>query len=192
MVWDLRGGWGGAQPQYLDLFNPRAPTMKVTGRNGETGFVDVKWRKPVFSDQRGHPQRQGSSRLWFQGISTRRARRPSHRRRGAGGDGVPDRRRRAAPARGRGRAGRRPAPRRGGNDADDRSPVRLCATRRAATHSSTAPSKYSRALNRGLHGASAAPIDRKRDRGQARSRRFFPRSCSPPTSRRWSASRSRS
>ena len=47
LVWDLRGGWGGAQPEYLDLFNPRAPTMKVTGRNGETGFVDVKWRKPV-------------------------------------------------------------------------------------------------------------------------------------------------
>ena len=40
-------GWGGAQPRYLDLFNPRAPTMKVIGRNGETGFVDVKWRKPV-------------------------------------------------------------------------------------------------------------------------------------------------
>jgi carboxyl-terminal processing protease len=47
LVWDLRGGWGGAQPEYLDLFNPRAPTMKITGRNGETGFVDVKWRKPV-------------------------------------------------------------------------------------------------------------------------------------------------
>ena len=47
LVWDLRGGWGGAQPQYLDLFNPRAPTMQVKDRNGETGFVDVKWRKPV-------------------------------------------------------------------------------------------------------------------------------------------------
>jgi carboxyl-terminal processing protease len=47
LVWDLRGGWGGAQPQYLDLFNPRAPTMKIIGRNGETGFVGVKWRKPV-------------------------------------------------------------------------------------------------------------------------------------------------
>jgi carboxyl-terminal processing protease len=47
LVWDLRGGWGGAQPEYLDLFNPRASTMKITGRNGETGFVDVKWRKPV-------------------------------------------------------------------------------------------------------------------------------------------------
>ena len=47
LVWDLRGGWGGAQPQYLDLFNPRAPTMQVKDRSGETGFVDVKWRKPV-------------------------------------------------------------------------------------------------------------------------------------------------
>ena len=47
LVWDLRGGWGGAQPQYLDLFNPRAPTMRVKDRNGETGLVDVKWRKPV-------------------------------------------------------------------------------------------------------------------------------------------------
>ena len=47
LVWDLRGGWGGAQPQYLDLFNARAPTMQIKGRNGETGFVDVKWRKPV-------------------------------------------------------------------------------------------------------------------------------------------------
>jgi carboxyl-terminal processing protease len=47
LIWDLRGGWGGAQPQYLDLFNPRAPTMQVKDRNGETGLVDVKWRKPV-------------------------------------------------------------------------------------------------------------------------------------------------
>jgi carboxyl-terminal processing protease len=47
LIWDLRGGWGGAQPQYLDLFNPRAPTMQVKDRDGETGLVDVKWRKPV-------------------------------------------------------------------------------------------------------------------------------------------------
>ena len=47
LVWDLRGGWGGAQPEYLDLFNPRAPTMQTTDRDGKTGMVDVKWRKPV-------------------------------------------------------------------------------------------------------------------------------------------------
>ena len=37
LIWDLRGGWGGAQPQYLDLFNPRAPTMEVKDRNGRPG-----------------------------------------------------------------------------------------------------------------------------------------------------------
>jgi carboxyl-terminal processing protease len=47
LVWDLRDGWGGAQPEYLDLFNPRAPTMQVKSRGGETDLVDVKWRKPV-------------------------------------------------------------------------------------------------------------------------------------------------
>ena len=47
LVWDLRDGWGGAEPQYLDLFNPRAPTMQVTDRSGSTGYEDVKWRKPV-------------------------------------------------------------------------------------------------------------------------------------------------
>jgi carboxyl-terminal processing protease len=47
LVWDLRDGWGGAEPQYPDLFNARAPTMQVTDRNGETGQVNVKWRKPV-------------------------------------------------------------------------------------------------------------------------------------------------
>jgi carboxyl-terminal processing protease len=47
LIWDLRDGWGGAQPDYLDLFNPRSPTMTVTRRDGETGLVGVKWRKPV-------------------------------------------------------------------------------------------------------------------------------------------------
>jgi carboxyl-terminal processing protease len=47
LIWDLRDGWGGAQPEYLDLFNPRSPTMQVTDRSGKTGNVDVKWRKPV-------------------------------------------------------------------------------------------------------------------------------------------------
>ncbi len=26
LIWDLRDGWGGAQPEYLDRFNARAPT----------------------------------------------------------------------------------------------------------------------------------------------------------------------
>ncbi|MCP3471745.1 S41 family peptidase [Bradyrhizobium sp. CCGUVB1N3] len=47
LIWDLRDGWGGAQPQYLDLFNARVPTMQVTDRNGRSELVNVKWRKPV-------------------------------------------------------------------------------------------------------------------------------------------------
>jgi carboxyl-terminal processing protease len=47
LIWDLRDGWGGAQPEYLDLFNARAPTMQVTDRGGTSEFVNVKWRKPV-------------------------------------------------------------------------------------------------------------------------------------------------
>ena len=47
LIWDLRDGWGGAQPEYLDLFNARAPTMQVTDQSGASEFVNVKWRKPV-------------------------------------------------------------------------------------------------------------------------------------------------
>ncbi len=47
LIWDLRDGWGGAIPQYLDLFNPRAPTLRATDRRGEADFENVKWRKPV-------------------------------------------------------------------------------------------------------------------------------------------------
>jgi C-terminal processing protease CtpA/Prc len=47
LIWDLRDGWGGAQPEYLDLFNARAPTVQATDRNGASEFENVKWRKPV-------------------------------------------------------------------------------------------------------------------------------------------------
>lgn len=47
LIWDLRDGWGGAEPQYLDLFNPRAPTMQTTNRNGEMAVVNPRWRKPA-------------------------------------------------------------------------------------------------------------------------------------------------
>ncbi len=47
LIWDLRDGWGGAQPEYLDLFNARAPTMEVIDQSGTSEFVNVKWRKPV-------------------------------------------------------------------------------------------------------------------------------------------------
>jgi carboxyl-terminal processing protease len=47
LIWDLRDGWGGADPSYLDVFNPRSPTMTLTGRSGEREIVNGRWRKPV-------------------------------------------------------------------------------------------------------------------------------------------------
>jgi carboxyl-terminal processing protease len=47
LIWDLRDGWGGADPGYLDIFNPRSPTMTLTARSGARDIVNGKWRKPV-------------------------------------------------------------------------------------------------------------------------------------------------
>jgi carboxyl-terminal processing protease len=47
LIWDLRDGWGGADPAYLDIFNARAPTMLTTDRGGDRSVVNAKWRKPA-------------------------------------------------------------------------------------------------------------------------------------------------
>jgi carboxyl-terminal processing protease len=47
LIWDLRDGWGGAEPGYLDIFNARSPTMTLTERNAEQSIVNGRWRKPV-------------------------------------------------------------------------------------------------------------------------------------------------
>jgi carboxyl-terminal processing protease len=47
LIWDLRDGWGGAQPHYLDIFNARAPDMTFTDRRDEPQFVSFRWRKPA-------------------------------------------------------------------------------------------------------------------------------------------------
>jgi hypothetical protein len=44
-------GWGGAVPKYLDLFNARAPTMRIIDRSGASEFEDVKWRFRPFTDR---------------------------------------------------------------------------------------------------------------------------------------------
>lgn len=46
-IWDLRDGWGGAQPEYLDIFNTRAPDMTFTDRKGDPEYASFKWRKPA-------------------------------------------------------------------------------------------------------------------------------------------------
>jgi carboxyl-terminal processing protease len=47
LIWDLRDGWGGAEPYYLDIFSKLGPTMAVTERDGDEELINVKWRKPV-------------------------------------------------------------------------------------------------------------------------------------------------
>ena len=48
LVLDLRGGWGGASPEYLDIFNPLTPTVGFRPR-GERGWRTFTpgWHKPV-------------------------------------------------------------------------------------------------------------------------------------------------
>ncbi len=47
LVLDLRGGWGGADPGYLELFNPIVPRLVSVGRGGERFEYGASWRKPL-------------------------------------------------------------------------------------------------------------------------------------------------
>jgi carboxyl-terminal processing protease len=47
LVLDLRGGWGGARPEYAELFVGGAPTMTVVGRDGRQAFASFRWHRPV-------------------------------------------------------------------------------------------------------------------------------------------------
>jgi len=47
LVLDLRGGWGGANPEDLNLFNERVPVLTHVLRDGTRRDFDPQWRKPV-------------------------------------------------------------------------------------------------------------------------------------------------
>lgn len=47
VIWDLRDGWGGARPSYLDVFVPQGAAMTLTERSGEVERENFRWRKPV-------------------------------------------------------------------------------------------------------------------------------------------------
>lgn len=47
LVLDVRGSWGGANPNYLNLFHQRVPVMTMLPRDGEPRPFDPQWRKPV-------------------------------------------------------------------------------------------------------------------------------------------------
>ena len=47
LVLDFRGGWGGASPEYLDIFNPAVPVLKYRHRDGDVATVETVWRRPL-------------------------------------------------------------------------------------------------------------------------------------------------
>jgi carboxyl-terminal processing protease len=47
LILDIRGGWGGASPSYMDIFNPVAPDMTFITRTGEEHRVQPSWKGPA-------------------------------------------------------------------------------------------------------------------------------------------------
>ncbi len=47
LLLDLRDGWGGASPSFLNLFNRNIPLLKMKRRGADSVLLDSQWRKPV-------------------------------------------------------------------------------------------------------------------------------------------------
>jgi len=47
LVLDFRGGWGGCDPSFLDLFNPAAPVLTRIERDGRRSTFATRWTKPL-------------------------------------------------------------------------------------------------------------------------------------------------
>ncbi|AFZ17256.1 S41 family peptidase [Allocoleopsis franciscana] len=47
LILDLRDGWGGAEPNYLNIFNKQVPILTQMSRDGVKRTIDLQWRKPV-------------------------------------------------------------------------------------------------------------------------------------------------
>lgn len=47
LILDLRGGWGGASPEFAELFLGGAPNMSFFTRDGNEFVVNTRWRKPL-------------------------------------------------------------------------------------------------------------------------------------------------
>jgi carboxyl-terminal processing protease len=47
LVLDIRGGWGGANVDYLDFLFPALPQWEVRQRDGEWTAADLAWRRPL-------------------------------------------------------------------------------------------------------------------------------------------------
>lgn len=47
LILDLRDGWGGADPNYLNIFTEKVPVLTKISRDGTRQNLDAQWRKPV-------------------------------------------------------------------------------------------------------------------------------------------------
>jgi carboxyl-terminal processing protease len=47
LVLDIRDGWGGASPEYLNLFNRNIPQLRAITRDKQELYFETQWRKPV-------------------------------------------------------------------------------------------------------------------------------------------------
>ncbi len=47
LVIDLRDGWGGASPEYLNLFNRQIPQLTMRNRTQNAIYFETQWRRPV-------------------------------------------------------------------------------------------------------------------------------------------------
>ncbi|VEP13702.1 Peptidase S41 [Hyella patelloides LEGE 07179] len=47
LVWDIRDGWGGASPTYLNIFTAPVPTITSIFRDGVARDRQMQWQKPV-------------------------------------------------------------------------------------------------------------------------------------------------
>ena len=48
LILDFRDGWGGANPDFVNLFHRATPVLTQTGRDGKEVRFDAQWRKPAF------------------------------------------------------------------------------------------------------------------------------------------------
>lgn len=47
LVLDLRGGWGGCNPDFVSLFNPQVPRLTRIDREGHRSTFPASWTKPL-------------------------------------------------------------------------------------------------------------------------------------------------
>lgn len=47
LVWDLRDGWGGARPTYLNFLTAPSPTVTFIPRDGRSRLNSSRWQKPI-------------------------------------------------------------------------------------------------------------------------------------------------